>query len=143
MSSPAIPVACFAPALTDEKLASYEKTIATLPHSAAKSAMEACLVCVKAWWELPESKRSPSARWEFVRPEGKKATCPEVPLEPDHVAALDAVTPWSYECDAMAKIFDEIPVDDTSRDVAFHLLWYAMEITRDREPMSQDKLIEE
>lgn len=49
------------------------------------------------------------------------------------------VVPWDYECDAMAGVFETIPPGPT-RNAAFHLLWYARELTIDRVPITKDKL---
>lgn len=152
-----IPVACFAPPLTDAMLESYHGIIADLPVGPVKTAMEYCLECVLAWWKIPESKEKPKEKWET-----DKHRFEIVPLQKDHIALLDESTPWDFECQAMAMLFGTLPhgkgpeipatattpahsdiVDQKAYDLytaAHTLLWYAMEITRDREPLSQDKL---
>jgi hypothetical protein len=60
-----------------------------------------------------------------------------------------------HECQAYRKLFEALPtgrqnadgsgpiVDQAAcdlRNAAFHLLWHAMEITLDREPLTNDKL---
>ena len=158
MENNQLPVACFAPLLTDELLAKYKSMIAALVVGPVKDAMLSCLVCVEAWWELPESNLSHERRVTF---QGGR-TIDVVPLEKEHIESLDAVTPWSYELDAAETLFNtmstgfgpEIPATTTSpakntiadqvafdlHTAAFHLLWHAKEITRDREPMTMDKL---
>lgn len=137
-----LPVACFAPPLTDALLARYKAVVEHSPMSAeVRDAMASCLRCVEAWWELPESGRRGDL-WKTVH-RGKEVEFEVKPLEKEHVAALDAVTPWPRELDTLSTpkadgLFDSL--EGEVRDVAFHLLWHAKEIALDREPVTQDKL---
>lgn len=139
-----IPVACFAPPLTDEKLAEYQALIDSCQDIRIKDAMTQCMSCVKAWWELPVSSRRDFKTWSIGRrnESGQMKTIEynEIPLEEDHIKALDVVTPWDTECTIMGDLFDRIKVGDPLRDAAFHLLWFCKEITRDREPLTADVL---
>jgi hypothetical protein len=50
--------------------------------------------------------------------------------------------PWDEELDVIAAEFEKIS-NETHRDLrnaAFHLLWHAKELVRDREPITTDKL---
>jgi hypothetical protein len=38
----------------------------------------------------------------------------------------------------MGRAFDSL--EGSERDAAYHLLWFARELTRDREPCTSDKL---
>lgn len=137
-----IPVACLAPPLTDQKLAAYKKLISAQPAGEVRDALETLLKCVEAWWALPESKGEPAGRWQ-VRHKGKTLAVPERKLDPEHVQALDAVTPWMRELDLLSNNRDTGLFDGLKgelRNAAFHLLWFAREITLDREPMTQDSL---
>jgi len=141
MQTNAMPVACLAPPLTDEKLATYKAMADGCDDAEVKDAMQTLLACVEKWWELPESKRRGSVY--TVKHKGKDAEFPVVPMEAEHVKALWDVTPWMRELDLLSNIagsgvFDRLkgPI----RDAAFHLLWHAKEITLDREPITQDKL---
>jgi len=137
-----IPVACFAPPLTDEKLAEYQMLIDGLEPSPVKDVMDECMAAVKLWWELPESARKDGKQWKLLH-RGKETSYDETPLEKEHVKALWAAVPWMYELTAMEAILDALPNDTKGkplRDAAFHLLWFAKELTLDREPLTMDKL---
>jgi hypothetical protein len=137
-----MPVACFAPALTDETLAAYRTLVAGLPASRGdvKDAMAECLAAVEAWWALPESKRKDVTRFTMLV-KGEETAVPFTPLEKAHQASLFDLIPWPYELDAMQALFDTIPAADKAlRDAAFHLLWHARELCLDREPATQDAL---
>lgn len=137
------PVACFAPDLTDEKLAIYESLIHALPIGPLKHALSLCLRAVKIWWELPVSTRKNIARVLVVR-NGKEQQVPVVPLEESWCqegAALWEAVPWDYELESMQALFDKInPEEKQLRDAAFHLLWHAKELCQDREPLTQSVL---
>jgi hypothetical protein len=124
----------FAPPVSDETLASYDRQIAALPDSPIKSALQTCLTCVKQWWELPESTGGGRPH-----PVGVGYI---VDLDKQHQATLWEAIPWKHEIEAIQKLFDDIPAD-TQRDLrnmAFHLLWHVKELDLDREPMTADKL---
>lgn len=162
-----MPVACFAPALSDEVLVKYDRIVNTVGeidlestpnvivldgvsyHASTEDkeyarrqlfdALTVLLRCVRSWWELPESKRrGPELA---LKHRGQNVTVPVVPLEEDHVKSLWDLVPWHRELDAMQGLFDDIPVQSNIlRDCAFHLLWYARELCHDREPLDQSKL---
>lgn len=158
-----IPVASFAPPLTDESLARYEE-LANEQEGELLDALTTLLACVKTWWELPESTRKDVTRWQsnYVVPnpdydplaskltkQGQKNklvpfTFEETPLEESHIEALDSVTPWMRELDTLSTPQDTGPFDSLPsgelRNAAFHLLWFAKELTLDREPLTKDKL---
>lgn len=147
MDRKSIPVACFAPPLTDEHIATYETMILTLPMpGAVRDAMRECMAPIKLWWELPESKRTDGVKLRlFHRTDPSKEReakdVPIVPLEQDHAQQLYDLIPWDYELDAMAKLFETIPTEEKHlRDAAHHLLWYAKELNLDREPLTADRL---
>lgn len=138
-----IPVACFAPPLTDEKLAKYESIVATTdPMTQVGDMLRKCLACVKAWYVLPESKRTDVDRFKTTR-DGKEVTYVTTPLEDEHVKALWDVTPWMTELDVCSNTTDTGLFDSLTgefRDCAFDLLWHTKEITLDREPLTQDRI---
>jgi len=125
---------CFAPPLSDEKLASYREMVALLPPSPVKDAMTTMLRCCERWWELPE----PSGT--ATRPHPLRGTV--VAIQDDHAKVLDEIIPWGYEIKAAQELFDTInPVADKElRDAAFHLLWHVVELDMGREPLTNDKL---
>lgn len=132
-----IPVACFAPPLTDEKLTEY-RAIGQTQNAEVADAFKVMLACVDAWWNLPESKRT-DGRQLTIKHRGKDTSYSETPLEIAHVKALDLVTPWMWELDALAAFLDKLPLGKV-RDAAHHLLWHCKEITLDREPMTMNLL---
>jgi hypothetical protein len=131
---------CFAPPMTDEKLDRYEE-LADSEGGETGAVMRELLACVRAWWKLPESRRTDGRRLRL-----QDAEVVETPLEPDHVKELDPVTPWMRELNTLSTEKNDGPLDSLPpgevRDAAFHLLWYAKEITQDREPLTRDKLPE-
>ena len=157
--TPLIPVACFSKPLTDEKLATYRKIVADQPAGPVRDAMEKCLACVEAWYVLPVSTEPPT-KDQWATSDGK--TYRITPLESGQIASLDATTPWSYELEGMKELLMALPsgkgeevaatptrhaytpvVDQVAfylKACAIDLLWHAMEITRDREPITQDVL---
>lgn len=122
----------FAPPLTDETLDRYRAMIDGLDaKSPVRYAMGELLKCAEAWWEQPEStgKGTPHGSGRgFI-----------VGLSPEVADAIEDAVPWSHECDAMQALFDNLAAGEV-RDAAFHLLWFAKELTQDREPITADKL---
>lgn len=136
-----LPVACFAPPLTDALLARYETVIAALPASPVGDAMRACLAPVKVWWDLPESKADPDKPRLKILHRGRDVSVVIRDLEPGIAAALFDAIPWGYELEGIERLFDAIPAAQKElRDAAFHLLWYAKELNLDREPVTQADL---
>lgn len=169
LKTDAMPVACFAPPLTDELIARYEAIVAKcrafdttgLPnaisdgessfavsaddwHAAAAEwtdALDKLLACVKLWWELPESTGTADDQKLKIRHRGKDVRVKITALTPDLVKQLWDAVPWAYELNAMQALFDTIPDESkVLRDAAFHLLWYVKELEKDREPLTADRL---
>lgn len=145
-NAPRVPVACFAPPLTDALLQKYEKMISDLPREMGevKDIMKECLAPVKMWWELPESKRRDGVDFVFnIGGKGDK-TIACTPLELKHQEDLFDLIPWPRELKTMGEVLDQLPSNTSEqkelRDAAYHLLWYANELCRDREPLTKDVL---
>lgn len=135
-----LPVICFAPPLTDEKIAEYRSFVDSMVMSPVKDACNECLKAIEAWWKLPESTLEATEKFR-IKHAGKNKTFAVVPLEEKHIQELWEVVPWGYEIDAMQALFDSIPVEKKQlRDMAFNLIWHARELCEDREPLTQDKL---
>lgn len=132
-----IPVACFAPDLSDAKLTEYKTLIDAMPNSEVKDAMQECLTCVLAWWNLSESTRTDVAKYGILH-QGREIEYQVTPLEKEHVDHLFDVTPWLRECEAMKPLFEQLTGD--VRNAAHHLLWHCIEISQDREPLTVSKL---
>jgi len=131
------PLAAFAPPLTDQLFSQYASNINTLPQGELKDALLSLYNCAKAWWDVPESTEKPS----YYLFRGKQV--PETPLSKELIDKLWDTTPWMRELKTLSTpqadgLFDNLEGD--LRNMAFHLLWFATEITLDREPMTQDKI---
>ena len=138
-----IPVACFAPDITDSLLSKYQSLISASMDATLKDKLNGLLACVKAWWDLPESKRADGDEYTTLL-KGEEVTYKIVPLEKEAVEKLDSVTPYMDDLNSLSNAagtgrFDTIPNGDL-RNAAFHLLWYCKEITLDREPLTLSKL---
>jgi hypothetical protein len=137
-----IPVACFAPPLTDKLLAEYKDLIETIEDPEVQDEVRKLCDCCEKWWNLPESKETgPTLR---VTHQGEESECSVSPLSDDLIGELWEVTPYMRELNTLSTpkdegLFDKLPPGDI-RNMAFHLLWYCKEITLDREPMTGDKL---
>lgn len=140
MKTDRLPVACFAPVLTDESLVNYRIAVDLLELGPVKDACNGCLKAVEAWHKLPESTRDDVDKFR-IRHNGVDKTFSVVPLKKEHVEQLWELVPWGYELDAMQSLFDGIPAEQKElRNMAFHILWHARELCEDREPLTQDKL---
>jgi hypothetical protein len=122
---------CFAPPLTDEKLDAYKGLIDALPPSMLKDAMQACYTCSSIWWKLPDSvgggKAHPSGRGVVIG------------LSESNERALANHVPHERLLKLYSEEFEEITSKEL-RDAAFHLLWHVVELSKKREPITNDKL---
>lgn len=122
----------FAPPLPDTKLTRYEKLAETAPEK-VKEAMLTLIKCVKAW-----KKEKPSAVKGSPHPSGRGTI---TPLTKEQVKKLWNDVPWMEEITLYETWFDTIPPTSKElRDAAFHLTWFAKELTMDREPVTNDLL---
>jgi hypothetical protein len=159
-----IPRACFAPPLTDELLAAYGAMLEALPQSELRDAFGECYAAVSLWWGLDWSSRTDGESHVYVRRDPRLAPLPrppagqqdrrtlaerglvqqrvqETPLEDEAAAVLWDAVPWPRELKAMGEVFAEIPADRRElRDAAHHLLWHAVELAMDREPLTSDRV---
>lgn len=130
----------FAPKLTEDMLDGYKELIEDIDPTAAKhygpvkDQMTRLAKMVEVFHETPESTRAGTPH-----PSGRGMV---VPLAKEEVERIDAHVPWDYEVESLKELFDKIdPVEDKElRDAAHHLLWYAVELVKDREPMTLDRV---
>lgn len=109
----------FAPPLSDEALAKYEKMAAQFPdRSQIKEAFLKLLACCKQWWELPESSGA-EAR---AHPVGVGVI---VPLETSIADSLWEAIPWKDELKAYGKLFDTIQQVEANHNTQKLDGWYA------------------
>lgn len=139
---PKIPVACFAPPLNDKTLTEYKKLFKNVEDKELKDCLDTLHKCTEAWWKQAESQATGQKEWLFYTKDGKEVRGIEQPLQPEQVESLWDTTPWMRELVAMEPILDKInPQSEKElRNAAFHLLWFAKEITLDREPMTTERL---
>lgn len=123
----------FAPPLAADTLAAYRALAASAPPQ-VRDAMNVLLVLAEEHRKHPESTAAgaphPSGRGRIV------------PLAVAVADALDPLVPWDEELEMFAAVFGRIDgaEDKSLRDAAFHLLWYAKELSLGREPLTCDKL---
>lgn len=124
----------FAPPLTAQNLKTYRELANTAPDPRVRDAMLPLCEMVEAFQKTPESRRS-----GHPHPSGAGTI---IPLEDAEIKRIWDLVPWDYECNALGELFETIPANTEKplRNAAFHLLWYARELTLDREPLTTDKL---
>ncbi len=124
------PSMCFAPPLNDTLLKHYAELATTAPPP-VRDAMETLLRLVLKWWKLPTSKLEGKLH--------KAGTGMHIPLEDKHQEDLYEDIPWEHELVAMNMLFDTIPYDGPMglNNAAKHLVWHAIELFRDREPITR------
>lgn len=161
-----LPVSCFAPELTDEKLVEYRGIVSGLPSGELKDALSQCLACVERWRTLPKSKETgPKVS---VKHRGQNRDVHLVPMGKEKIEQLHDVTPWLNDLNTWDRELASLLPDGTRevpatietekglshitkgevvdanafalKTCAKHLIWLAMEITLDREPLTQAAL---
>lgn len=123
----------FAPPLDAAKIASYRALAATAEPEVSEIMLNLCDM-VETFQRTPRSKQNGSPHASGV------GTI--IPLEQAEIKRIDSVVPWMRECDMYGEVFDGIDNETQKplRDAAFHLLWFAKELTLDREPITADQL---
>lgn len=122
----------FAPPLDSSKLNEYRDLIELAPKEAAYYMGQLCGM-MEAF-----QQESPSRKASTPHPVGIGLI---TELEKEQVERLWDTVPWKNECDGMSKCFEELEAGPV-RNAAFHLLWYAYELTEDRQPFTSDMLPE-
>lgn len=120
----------FAPPLTPELLDKYETMLPGLEPRIADIFSE-LLTCARKFQETGESKLPGTPH--------RSGIGVIVPLEEKEKKRIWDFVPWMDECDLYGQVLDRLPAGDV-RNAAYHLLWYARELTLDREPITTDKL---
>lgn len=124
-----------APPLTDELLAKYKELAAGADQEVGDD-MRKLLACCEKWWELPVSTKG-----EQKLHQHGMATIQV--LDDDIQKALWDHIPWMKELEAMKGLFEGICAETKKelRNAAHHLLWHAIELCLDREPITKDKML--
>jgi len=120
----------FAPRITDDKLEEYRQLAGNVPDQRCSEYMIQLVEMLDLFNETPESSlpgtKNPLAGMV-------------VPLEDAEIKRIWDKVPYMEECDLIGKAFDILPPGE-QRNAAYHLLWYARELTLDREPMTQERV---
>lgn len=126
----------FAPPINAEKIALYRELAKAAPDPRVRDAMLPLCDMVETFQETPESQLTGTPH-----PLGNRYPA-IVPLEQSEIDRMWDLVPWDYECDALGQLFETIPNETQKplRDAAHHLLWFARELTKDREPLTNDKI---
>lgn len=123
----------FAPPITPVKMEAY-KTLFDIAEPAVKEVGTKLLNMVEVFNQTPRSSL-----------EGSKHPVKGMitPLEEAEIKRIWDYVPWDWEIAAYNLLFDKIPSSGASkplRDAAFHLLWFATELEKNREPITNDQL---
>jgi hypothetical protein len=123
----------FAPPLDAAKLAEYVTLAQAAPEQIGEAMLKLCDM-VALFQETPASSAE-----EKPHPVGVGHI---QHLEEAEIKRIWDAVPWKEECEMYAALFEKIDPqqDKPLRDAAFHLLWFAYELTADREPCTCDKL---
>lgn len=120
----------FAPPLSDEQITSYEQLAKACDDRKCSGFMLDLVKMVRAFRETGDSKQPGKPH-----PAGRGVI---VPLEDAEIERMWDLVPWPEECDLMGQAFDTLTGE--TRNAAYHLLWFARELTLDREPITSDKI---
>lgn len=124
-----------APDITPTKLTHYRELAQTADRSVGEVMVSLCDM-VEHFRKTPDSKL-PGKPVQFMNAGNKVGIA--IPLEPDEIARMWDHVPYRDEIVMYGERFENIPQGDL-RDAAFHLLWFANELTKDREPMTREKV---
>lgn len=135
-----VSIACLAPALSDELLSRFKSLIQSQEErSKLRDYLDTLLKCVEAWWNIRESTLETVTAVAQTGPTtGHKVQLQE--LDNGVIQSLWNTTPWMEEILLMEEEFSSL-TDGDVRNMAFHLSWFAKEITLDREPLTVERIV--
>ncbi len=116
----------FAPPIDEAKLEEYRQLAGNVSDEQASDYMLQLVEMLDLFFETGDSSLQGSPH-----PSGVGSV---VPLEDAEIKRIWDKVPWAADCDAMGKTFRKL--QGVERNAAYHLLWYARELTQDREPMT-------
>lgn len=120
----------FAPRIDEEKLEQYRQLAGNVQDQRCSDYMLKLVEMLDLFYETPDSTL-PGTKHPIAGM--------VVPLEDAETTRIWDKVPYSDECDLIGKAFDILPPGE-QRNAAYHLLWYARELTLDREPMTQERV---
>lgn len=128
----------FAPPLDAAKLEEY-RALAAEASPEVGEAMNSLIKMMESFHDRPAPKKGERAPAGIPHPSGLGLM---VKLPDAEVKRLWDVVPWEHEVEMYKQLFDTIdPAGKKAlRDAAFHLAWYARELTIDRVPLTKDQL---
>ena len=124
-----------APDITPKHLVAYRNLAATADRKIRDVMLQLCSM-VEHFRKTPESQLK-GRPVQFMNASGKIAVA--VPLEQDEITRIFDFVPDEDEIKMYGQRFDTLPAGDL-RDAAFHLLWFANELVKDREPIIREKV---
>ena len=124
--------ACFAPPVDCGRLAVYTDLAESISDDEIATSFWFCLRCVQRWWEIPASQATSTS----THPCGLGKI---VPLDCECRDLLGSVIPSAEQLRECGERFDRLPRGEL-RDAAFHLLWFATELSLGREPITNDTI---
>lgn len=120
----------FAPTIDEQKLAEYRTIASAVEDRQAAQYMTDLCDMVELFKQTPDSTESgvPHPVIGVI-----------VPLAQEEIDRIWDAVPWPQECDVIGEVFETL-TDPAQRNAAFHLLWYARELSVDREPLTKERI---
>jgi hypothetical protein len=122
----------FAPPLDATKLSEYRSLITAYAPVHLQERLLGLCKMVEVFNETPASalpgKPHPAGRGMIVN------------LEQPEIDRIWDLVPWEDELVGLQSELDKLAPDSPVRNAAFHLLWFGKELTKDREPLTTDRL---
>ena len=128
-----------APPLSPGKLGAYKALAEGCDNKRCRQEMLALIKMVEVSRETPES--SIPAINHPVGVLSSTGRVPRViPLEQQEITRIRDLVPTRDDCDLISSVFRQLPKGTDIHNAACHLLWFARELSQNREPITQDKL---
>lgn len=119
-----------APPITVGQIDEYRKVIGALEERRLRVILTQLLNLVCDWYTLPDSNTVPKDH-----PSGR---CKVVGLSAEITEILKEKIPFKEELKMFAEVLEQ--QNGLVRNIGYHLLWYATELSLGREPITLDKL---
>lgn len=124
----------FAPPITDGHLSSWQALV-----KGTKGLTRHALETLHALVQQHKAHHQPSEAPPLASQTYDVGVAHHIPLHHDTKTAVAEHLPTDEEM----KVYDELfgKLQGELRDMAYHLLWYALELKKGREPITKDKLV--
>lgn len=137
----------FAPPITPQKLAEYRALGESLPTGQVREVILLLCQMVEVFQQTPMSKEppvlAPGCPMRVVIGENQKGQLVnvyDIPLEQKEVERIWDYVPWPSEIAMYRDLLKTVPPGPVYEALGY-LIWYATELAKDREPMTQDRLV--